>query len=160
MKVLLSFEACSLFQVVFIGMFLSTYLWGYMSDKYGRKTVRSFISDLIFTYPQISKASTFDRKSSICFLRLCFFKIHFLFHWSKLDPSLQRLSPVLGRSRNDGFEFFQQELKICLYFLQVVILASLGVFYYGLISAISPRYFWIVLLRGMVGFSMSGVVQG
>eukprot|EP00794_Sanderia_malayensis_P014313 gene14313-15802_t len=71
---------CGVSWVVFIGMFLSTYLWGYMSDKYGRKPV--------------------------------------------------------------------------------IILATLGIFYYGLVSSISPRYFWIVLLRGMVGFSMSGVVQG
>ncbi|XP_065054494.1 synaptic vesicle 2-related protein-like isoform X2 [Rhopilema esculentum] len=66
--------------VVFIGMFISTYFWGYMADAYGRKTV--------------------------------------------------------------------------------VIFASLGIFYYGLVSSISPRYIWIVIFRGMVGFSMSGVVQG
>ena len=45
-------------------------------------------------------------------------------------------------------------------FFQVLIWSTLGVFTFGLISAFSYTYTMILLLRGGVGASMAGTVQG
>lgn len=70
----------SLTTIVFIGMFISTYMWGYVSDNYGR------------------------RKS--------------------------------------------------------LVIASGGIYAFGLLSTFSPNYWYLLAFRGLVGACMSGVVQG
>jgi len=43
--------------------------------------------------------------------------------------------------------------------LQELLLCSMFTFYFGLLSAFSPNYVWILILRGIVGFGIGGVPQ-
>lgn len=49
--------SCQLTQAVFIGMMISSSLWGNISDKYGRKTVSMFsVSEKYFVYSSLQIA--------------------------------------------------------------------------------------------------------
>ncbi|KAH3736402.1 hypothetical protein DPMN_042965 [Dreissena polymorpha] len=41
-----------------------------------------------------------------------------------------------------------------------LMLASVVVWYFGLLTSFSPSYFWILLLRGLVGAGMAGMPHG
>ena len=43
--------------------------------------------------------------------------------------------------------------------IQALVLCSLFTFYYGILSAASPSYLWILILRGLVGFGIGGAPQ-
>ena len=51
-------------------------------------------------------------------------------------------------------------MRLKTHITQVLIMATFGIFVFGLVSAFSVNYIMIAILRGLVGFSMSGAVQG
>lgn len=66
-------------QVVFIGMFISTYCWGYLSDNFGRRKVGAiYTPDLIFKnmslqVQKVTKQDTFvlhSRPQSVVFTNI------------------------------------------------------------------------------------------
>jgi len=46
------------------------------------------------------------------------------------------------------------KLIIIFYILQALTLCSVLLFYFGILSSISPNYTWLLVLRGLVGFAI------
>ena len=43
--------------------------------------------------------------------------------------------------------------------LQIMMMASIWILYFGLLTAYSPNYPWMLVLRGLVGAGFGGAVQ-
>jgi len=46
------------------------------------------------------------------------------------------------------------KLIIIFYILQALTLCSVLLFYFGILSSMSPNYTWLLILRGLVGFAI------
>ena len=132
----------SLLQAVFIGMMISSSLWGNVSDKYGRKTVSS------------NNASICHR-GDICFLirTLSLCKVKFSFCVSKRKWTCRHVL--------DMMKYCLSSSLACLLHVhtQGLKMSVLWTMFYGLMSAFAPVYGWILVLRALVGFGIGGAPQ-
>ena len=48
---------------------------------------------------------------------------------------------------------------LCCFLFQELIMCSLVTFYFGVLSAFSPSFLWLLILRGLVGFGIGGAPQ-
>lgn len=43
--------------------------------------------------------------------------------------------------------------------VQIIMLSAVWICYMGVLTAFSPNYYWILILRGMVGLGFGGAIQ-
>jgi MFS family permease len=77
-------------------------------------------------------------------------------------PALGYIGDTYGRrfvrSINQSInQSFNQSINVPL--LQSLIFSALWALYYGLMSSITPEYYWLLALRSLLGFGVGGVPQ-
>lgn len=142
-------ESVSLPQVVFVGMCFGSPTWGNMADNYGRKLVSIICG---------SKCM-FHLLPVLQFIHQDFFGVSF---WDIIcrDVCLLCYIITIKQSKwmeNTYFSFFHVVLFV--FGKQGLTFCMCWTLYFGLLSAFAPVYGWLLFLRGLVGFGISGAPQ-
>lgn len=133
-------------QAVFIGMMISSSLWGNISDKYGRKTVSS--TNTYILHGVVSHNTS--QNSQFIFGFICKNKKETKRKLSALDST---------RVLCDHHDLFSSLLCSHHMHTQGLKMSVLWTMFYGVMSAFAPIYGWILVLRALVGFGIGGAPQ-
>ena len=142
--------------VVFVGMMLSSALWGQFSDRHGRRQGRRLRWKITWIIAHKAKICLIHPENYLeqTFVRTGLYNATFFRPVGRPSPLNGSNQLVLGKVQLPILFSTASQLSE-----KALLLSSFFLFFYGLLSAIAPSFGWIAFLRFLVGTMIGCVPQ-